>query len=176
MVSQRETDIMFWEDTLAWAEETGDTSLADTLRSNGPPPYADLYDYEPVVSTEHSWNAYPGLDLSHEMPGTLFVPEYSFLDRVNAFRGFFDTNATLYPQLQEIDFRQDVPQLEVPYVMVLGEHEARGRAVLAEEWFAALDAPAKEHVIVEGAGHRPNFDDPAGFAELMASVADRFGD
>jgi len=175
MVSQRETDVMFWEDTLAWAEGAGDSGLARTLRKNGPPPYDDLYEYEPVVGTEHSWNDYPGLDLSHEMPGTLFVPEYSFLDRINAFRGFFDTNATLYPQLQGIDFRVDVPALEVPYVMVIGEHEARGRAVLAEEWFDLVEAPAKERVVFEGAGHRPNFDDPARFAEVMASVASRFG-
>lgn len=171
MVSQRETDILFWQDALAWAEETGQSGLAATLRDSGPPPYADLYDYEPVVSTEHDWNAYPGMDLSHELPGTLFVPEYSFLDRVNAFRGFFDTNATLYPQLQDIDFRRDVPRLEVPYVMVIGEHEARGRAELAEEWFTLLDAPAKERVVVAGAGHRPNFDEPAEFARIVAGAA-----
>lgn len=175
MVSQQETDMMFWEDTLAWADENGDSGLADTLRGNGPPPYDDLYAYEPVVSTEHSWNAYPGLDLSHEMPGTLFVPEYAFLDRINAFRGFFDTNATLYPQLQGIDFRDDVPTLEVPFVMVIGEHEARGRAVLADEWFESVEAPAKERVVFEGSGHRPNFDDPARFAELMTDVVTRFG-
>ncbi len=174
MVSQRETDVMFWADAAAWADETQNAGLAERLRESGPPPYDDLYDYEPVVSTEHEWNAYPGMDLSHELPGTLFVPEYAFLDRVNAFRGFFDTNATLYPQLQDIDFRRDVPELEVPYVLVIGEHEARGRAVLADEWFAMLEAPVTERVVFEGSGHRPNFDEPARFAELMASLATRF--
>lgn len=170
MVSQRETDIMFWEDALAWAERTGNVGLAETLRSNGPPPYDDVYDYDGVISYEHEWNAYPGLDLSHEMPGTLFVPEYSWMDRINAFRGFLDTNATLYPQLQEIDFREDVTRLNVPYYMVLGEHEARGRSVLAGEWYEQLDALAKERSVFEGAGHRPNFDDPARFAEFMRGV------
>ncbi|MGA8040963.1 MAG: alpha/beta fold hydrolase, partial [Acidimicrobiia bacterium] len=46
MVSQRETDVMFWEDTLAWAETTGDEPLAQTLRANGPPPYDDILKYE----------------------------------------------------------------------------------------------------------------------------------
>ena len=78
-------------------------------------------------------------------------------------------------QQQGIDFRVDVPALEVPYVMVIGEHEARGRAVLAEEWFDQVEAPAKERVVFEGGGHRPNFDDPARFAEVLASVASRFG-
>lgn len=170
MVSQRETDVLFWEDALAWAEETGNTGLAETLRGNGPPPYPVVNDYEPIVGTEHDWNPYPDLNLDNEMPAILFVPEYTFMDRVNAFRGFLDTNGTLYPQLQAIDFREDVPRLEVPVYMVLGEHEARGRALLAEEWFDMLEAPQKEWAIFEGSGHRAHFDRPGLFADLMGRV------
>lgn len=170
MVDIRATDVMFWEDTLAWARATANPGLAAELEANGPPPYSNLNDYAPVVSYEHSWNAYPGLDLNNEMPAILMVPELSLMDKVNAFRGFLDTNATLYPQLQDLDFRSDLVRLAVPYYMVLGEHEARGRAVLAEEWFEMLDAPGKYRVVFEGAGHRANFDRPAEFAELMARV------
>lgn len=170
MVSQRATDVMFWEDALAWARSTGDDGLAQILEDNGPPPYEDINRYDPVVSAEHLWNDYPGLDLSHEMPGTLFVPEYTWMDRINAFRGFLDTNATLYPQLQDIDFREDVRRLEVPYYMVLGEHEARGRAVLADEWFGMVQAPSKERFTFEESGHRPNFDRPADFVAVMTQV------
>jgi proline iminopeptidase len=31
-----------------------------------------------------------------------------------------DTFSVLYPQLQEIDFRDDVPSLDVPAYMVIG--------------------------------------------------------
>lgn len=170
MVSQRASDIMFWEDTLAWAEASGETGLAATLRDNVPPPYENINDYEPVVAYEHSWNPYPELDLSNEMPSILFVPEYTFMDRVNAFRGFFDTAAVLYPQLQGLDFRIDIPTLGVPYYMVMGEHEARGRAVPAEEWFSALEAPHKEKIVFDGSGHRAHFDRPGEFAEVMEEV------
>jgi pimeloyl-ACP methyl ester carboxylesterase len=170
MVSQRETDIMFWEDTLAWAEETGNTALAETLRRNGRPPYEDLMLYDPFIASEHDWNVYPEFDPDTEMPAILFVPEYSWMDRINAFKGFLDTVGTLYPQLQGIDFRQDVIRLEVPVYMVLGEHEARGRAVLANEWFDLLEAPSKEAFIFEGSGHRAHFDRPGDFAELMGHV------
>lgn len=170
MVSQRETDIMFWEDALAWAESSGRDDLASQLRRNGPPPYDEVLRYDPVVSTEHDWNAYPGFDGSNEMPVILFVPEYAWMDRINAFRGFLDSNWYLYPQLQSIDFRTDVPSLDVPTFMVTGQHEARGRAVLAEEWFAMLDAPIKEATVFEAAGHRPHFDDPHAFAEFMRHV------
>lgn len=171
MVSFRDTDVMFWEDTLAWAEDGGDTALAERLRSNGPPPYDDIRMYGPITSTEHQWNAYGSFDPSNEMPAILFVPEYGWIDRVNAFRGFFDMVTVLYPQLQDIDFRVDVPALEIPYHMVLGEHEARGRVVPAEEWFDILDAPAKQLHVFPASGHRANFDRPADFAVLMREVA-----
>ena len=170
MVSPSATDRMFWEDTLAWAEQTGDAALAATLRENGPPPYADLLDYEPAIAHEHDWNPYPELDLAREMPATLFVPENGTMDRINGLRAFLDTFATLYPQLQGLDLRRDATRLEVPVYMVIGAHEARGRAVLAEEWFAMLDAPAKTRVVFDHSGHRPQFEEPAAFAALMRRV------
>lgn len=173
MVSQRETDIMFWEDTMAWAEATGNSGLVETLRRNGPPPYENLTHYDPFIATEHDWNPYPEFDKNNEMPAILFVPEYSWMDRINAFRGFLDTAGTLYPQLQGIDFRQEVPALDVPVYMVLGEHEARGRAVLANEWFEMLDAPSKEAFVFEGSGHRAHFDRPGEFAEVMSQVLEQ---
>jgi pimeloyl-ACP methyl ester carboxylesterase len=170
MVSQRATDVMFWEDTLAWAERTGNAGLADTLRRNGPPPYDDVTRYEYATSHEHDWNPYPEFDPGTEMPAILFVPEYNWMDRVNAFRGFFDSAAVIYPKLQGIDFRVDVPRLDVPFYMVIGEHEARGRAMLANEWFDMLEAPHKERIVFTGAGHRPQFDQPAQFADVMRRV------
>jgi pimeloyl-ACP methyl ester carboxylesterase len=170
MVSQRETDILFWEDALAWADETGNTGLAETLRRNGPPPYQDLMLYDPFIASEHDWNVYPEFDPNTEMPAILFVPEYSWMDRINAFKGFLDTAGTLYPQLQDLDFRRDVTRLEVPVYMVLGEHEARGRAVIAREWFELLEAPHKESIVFEGAGHRAHFDQPARFTRVMTDI------
>jgi pimeloyl-ACP methyl ester carboxylesterase len=172
MVSLREADVMFYDDTLAWAERTGNEALAATLRQNGPPPYEDLLQYEPVVSHEHDWNPYPELDTSKEMPFNLFVPENTLTDVIDAMTGLLDTFSVLYPQLQEVDFRRDVPSLDVPVHLVIGEHEGRGRAVLAREWLDMLEAPSKEMIVFEHSGHRPPFEEPAAFASLMATILD----
>jgi len=172
MVSQRATDVMFWEDTVAWAEATGQADLAATLRENGPPPYADIRRYEVALSHEHDWNPYAEWDGDRELPATLFVPENDLMDQVNGLRSFLDTFSVLYPQLQDIDFRRDVPSLDVPVYVVAGAHEARGRAVPAEEWFEALDAPSKDWIVFEHSGHRPSFEEPARFVEVMARVLD----
>jgi pimeloyl-ACP methyl ester carboxylesterase len=172
MVSQRATDVMFWEDTLAWAESSGQADLAAILRENGPPPYADILRYEVALSHEHDWNPYPEWDGDRELPATLFVPENDAMDQVNGLRSFLDTFSVLYPQLQDIDFRVDVPSLQVPVYLVAGAHEARGRAVLAEQWFAMLEAPTKEWIVFDHSGHRPSFEEPAKFADLMTRVRD----
>ena len=52
------------------------------------------------------------LDLNNEMSAIPVVPEYGFMNRVNAFHGFLHTNGTLNPQLQGIDFRHDMARLE----------------------------------------------------------------
>jgi proline iminopeptidase len=171
MVSPVATDTMFYEDTLAWAGRTGNADLVAKLRANGPPPYDDLLAYETALSYEHDWNPYPELDAGRELPFNLFVPENSLMDRLNGLRSFLDTFSVLYPQLQDLDFRRDATALEVPVYMVLGAHEARGRAGPANEWFDVLRAPSKERIIFEHSGHRPPFEQPSTFAALMRRVA-----
>ncbi len=171
MVNVRATDLMFYEDTMAWAQRTGNKELVAVLRQNGLPPYENLLNYESIVMFEHDWNDYPELDGSKEMPFNLLVPENNLMDKVNGMRGLLDTFAVLYPQLQDFDFRQSVTHLDVPVYIVVGAHEARGRAVLAKDWYERLDAPAKQLVVFEHSGHRPPFEEPAAFAELMRNVA-----
>ena len=172
MVSPAETDTMFYEDTIEWAERTGRETLAKRLKRIGPPPYKDILDYEPAISHEHDWNPYPGLDSSKELPFNTFVPENSFMDRVNAMRGFFDVFSTLYPQIQRIDLRRDAVSLNVPVYIMIGKYEARGREIPTKEWFELLTAPIKELIVFENSGHRPNFEEPVKFGQLMKIVAD----
>lgn len=169
MVNNRATDQMFYEDALAWAD-TGNDGLAQQIRDAGPPPYDNLLNYEYTVSYEHQWNAYPGVDDLWEMPFNTFVPENNLLDRINALRGMLDVNYFVYPQLQDYDFRRDAPELDVPVYLVLGQYEARARAVPANEWFDLLDAPSKQLLVFEESGHRPSFEQPADFADLMRDV------
>jgi pimeloyl-ACP methyl ester carboxylesterase len=73
----------------------------------------------------------------------------------------------VYPQLQEIDFRASVPTLEVPVYVLDGENELRGRRVLAHEWFSQLNAPHKQLVTYENAGHAVAFEQADEFLRLM---------
>jgi pimeloyl-ACP methyl ester carboxylesterase len=171
MVDIKATDQMFYADTVAYARQTGDTALAEQLAKIGPPPYANVLDYVPAVfAGESKWNNYPGHSTATEMPSNLFVREYSLVDQVHSLGAFFDTFAVLYPQLQNIDFRVDVPSLSVPVYLVQGRYEARGRSVLADEWFSGLQAPTKQFILFDNSDHRALFAEPAHFSAVMSGT------
>ena len=172
MVDPLETDRVFYRDTLNWAR-TNNTALVGKLTASGPPPYTDLLDYEPILTNDGQ--VYP-YDHSHNSEGAggfstnLFVNEYTLMEQLHAFAGFFDVFAAVYPQLQGIDFRTDAPHLAVPVYLIEGRHEAPGRLGPAQQWFDLLDAPAKQLIMFDTSGHRPLFEQPELFHQLMTET------
>jgi len=170
MVSQVATDRIFYDDTLAWAEENGDGALAGKLRSIGPPPYSQMLDYETALSYEHQVYPYDHAGNAEGEGGfseNFLVPEYSLTDQVHLLGAFMDTFAALYPQLQDIDFRESATTFEVPLFFVQGAHEADGRAEPFAEWYPMIDAPTKDVVVLDTSGHRPLFEQPDEFVAYM---------
>ncbi len=173
MVSQSATDRIFYEDTLTWARAEGDAGLVEALEANGPPPYADVLDYEAALSHEmevHPYDHSANSENAGQMSENLLVEEYTFLEQVHVLGATLDVFSVLYPQLQDIDFRTQATSLEVPVYLAQGRHEAPGRQLLAEEWFAQLRAPSKELTYFETSGHRPLWEQPDQFHDLMTQV------
>ncbi len=174
MVDQQQTDLLMYADSLAYAQRVGDQGFEQRLRTIGQPPYTDTLAYPIALSSNPEWDAYTrGQDYSFRAsyPSSLFTSEYTFTESMRAMGAIADTFAAMYPHLQDIDFRRDVPRLDVPIILVQGAHEAPGRAGLAEEWFAQLDAPSKRLIHFANAGHTPHLDEPGHFADVMAEVA-----
>lgn len=178
MVSQRETDQRIYDDLLAYAERTGDTGLTETLRGFGPPPYDSLWAYGVVMEN------YPKLEGNYDPPQSyidrgeasgvgfwgIMGSEYAPIEKVNLFRGLIDMFSIMYPQLQEIDFRTDVPSLDVPIYIFDGEHELAGRRDLVHEWFAMLDAPDKQMFTFEDSGHSVAFEQSDELHRILVDV------
>ncbi|MFI7582973.1 alpha/beta fold hydrolase [Kocuria sp. M1N1S27] len=173
MVDQQETDQRMYAETLAWAERSGNTDFAQRLRQNGPPPYEDMLAYPDALSTNPEYRDFPhgdDFDPASQYPVSLFVEVYTLTEQVRAMGGIIDTFAVLYPQLQDIDFRRDVPGLDVPVYVVEGAYESPGRSDPAVEWFEDLDAPDKELVVFDHSGHTPHLDEPSRFHDFMVDT------
>ena len=173
MVDPAETDQIFYRDTLAWANKTGNTAVVDQLSRSGPPPYTTMLDYEPALSYEHEVYPYSHAGNSEgagAMSENIFVREYTLLDQLHIFAGFMETFSVLYPQIQAVDLRTQAVSLEVPVYLVQGAHEAPGRAQPARQWFDLLQAPSKTLVGLDSSGHRPLWEQPDQFHDLMSTV------
>ncbi|MEU4221589.1 alpha/beta hydrolase, partial [Actinoplanes sp. NPDC026623] len=172
-VDVRATDEICYTDMLAWARVTGRDELARRLTDLGPPPYADVYSYEPIMLYENSVYDYDRTGLDEDADGTLgnlSVPEFTLLQKVHTVNALLDTWSALYPRMQGIDLRRDVPRLGVPVYFVQGGHEMRGLAVPFAQWYAALAAPAKHLTVLERGGHRAAFEQPEEFAAVLDEV------
>ena len=176
MVSQRVTDQIIWRDLLAHADRTGNGELYDQVLTLGEPPYRDtpwanslIMGYYGLLETPYTPPA-PYVARG-EASGVgqfgLFGSEYSFVENANLIRGLVDMFSLVYPQLQDIDFRTDVPELGVPVYVLDGANELRGRRELAYEWFAQLVAPHKELITYENAGHAVVFEQADAILRLM---------
>jgi pimeloyl-ACP methyl ester carboxylesterase len=179
MVDQFETDKRMYAESVTDAEARGDDDVAEKLRALGPPPYDDTLAYPLAISSNPKWmNFERGEDYNGaaEYPASLFVGEYTLIEQLRSVGAIAETFDVLYPQLQNTDFRLQVPRLEVPVFVVSGEHEASGRSTLAREWFDDLSAPSKEYVVFEHSGHTPPSDEPGRFADYMQAVHDQIED
>ncbi|MCU0264065.1 MAG: alpha/beta hydrolase [Candidatus Nanopelagicales bacterium] len=173
MVDQQETDTLMYAESVAYAQRVGDTGFAEQLRAIGPPPYTDMLAYPIAIASNPEWHDFthgPDHDARSTYPANLLVEEYTLTEKVRSAAALIDTFALMYPQLQDVDFRRDVPRLEVPVFIVEGEHEAPGRAVLARQWFEQLSAPSKQLVTFESSGHTPHLHEPGRFATYLADV------
>ena len=173
MVSQLASDRIFYQDTLAWAETTGNEALADQLKAAGPPPYEAMFPYETALS--HEQDVYPydhtgNSEGSGQMSENLLVSEYTLIDQIHVLGAFMDTFAALYPQLQDVDFRRTATEFEVPMFFVQGAHEAEGRAQPFAEWYPMIQAPIKDIVVLDSSGHRPLWEQPHEFVDYMVGT------
>ena len=173
MVSQRATDQIYYTDTIDWASRTGREGLVASLEEIGPPPYEDPRHYETVLSHEMQMYPYdhsPNSEGQGQMSENLLVPEYSLTEQVRVLAGTLDTFAALYPQLQDIDFRDDATSFEIPVFFVQGAHEAPGRAEVFDDWYPRVEAPDKDLVVLETSGHRPLFEQPEEFVRYLSDT------
>ncbi|MFD1369681.1 alpha/beta fold hydrolase [Actinoplanes sichuanensis] len=163
-VDLRESDRMFYTDVLAWARAGGRTDVVEQLERQGPPPWADVYDYEPFLL--YATQAY-GLP---DPPIDLNVPEYTLLQKAHYMTTMLDTWDALYPRLQGVDLHREVPSLPIPAYFVQGGREMRGLAVPFASWYTALQSPDKRLITFPETGHRPMAEQPQRFITTLADL------
>jgi pimeloyl-ACP methyl ester carboxylesterase len=176
MVSQRETDRILYQKVLDMAERTGNQELKQQMLAFGEPPYADTPYPNAVVMGQYDALGEPYQPPADYIergtaanlgPWGVLGSEYNLVEKVNVLRGLIDMFTVMYPQLQEIDFRQDVPSLDVPVYILDGAAELAARRDLALHWYDQLNAPLKKRYTFDNAGHSVAFEQFSALHQIL---------
>jgi pimeloyl-ACP methyl ester carboxylesterase len=170
MVNTTENDRMGYQFALTYSAQHGDTGTVDTLRHNGAPPYVGpgmALKYAAYMDVLQAAMGQPSLTLGIPLLPR-FAPEYGLLDRLNYIRGFLETFAQVYPQLQGLDFMTQAARLDVPVYLLVGRADVNAMASLTEEYYNRLQAPHKELIWFKS-GHSMTDSDTSQFVDVMVN-------
>ena len=159
--------------TLEQARKHGNRRAVHALVAMGPPPYEG--DWQKKTITQRSYLARFGGEVCRSrfgasgqvVGGLLFSREYTLADRVNVFRGILGSMRLLWPKLLGVDLFDSVPEMKVPVFLIEGRHDYECPSEIAERYFDALRAPAKELIWFNQSAHLPHAEERDLFTKVM---------
>jgi pimeloyl-ACP methyl ester carboxylesterase len=169
LVNKRRNEELNYERQIAQAQRCGNTEALSALRALGPPPFAE----GEALKSLRQW-----ADVLAEGDGdalqprpTPIAPEYSRDEVPMLMRGAEFSRRELYDELETVDLFSLGLEFEMPFFIFHGTCDQATPIELAEEYFAAIEAPHKQFVRFEGCHHFVVMNRPHEFLrELVARV------
>ena len=153
---------------------TADEKAIKKLEGIGPPPYRDLSRWfvKQKLIAETAPAIADGIFLEDNFyTAALFAANYSLKDSYDFFAATYYSGTTLMKELMSYDAGRLGGKFETPMFLFQGESDVNTPTKLVEEYFATIEAPKKELVLLRGCGHMAIFSKPDVFLnELIARV------
>jgi len=170
VVSMQEGEPLVYLQVLEEARRRGDVAAVEELEAIGAPPYAS-----PMSDTgiQRRWAMkFEGTDLPFIVGLPLLAPRYSLADARSFFRGVRASGdhfirADNSGEMMGVDLAAEGSTFQVPFLVIHGSEDNWIPAELAEAWLTELNAPRKEFVSMEGAGHFAFLLQPERFVAIM---------
>lgn len=178
MVDFEETEKLDYQKAMEIAKEREDEKMIQALKKQGEPLYEEgniallsskYLNYLSSYMAENKEITNGGYHTFRDM----FASEYGLVDSVNFMLGLMDTFNKVYPELYDIDLREEYAKLSVPVYFFLGRHDINAPTDLAEEYYNILEAPKKELVWFEHSGHSPWLNETEKFVDETLRVFGR---
>ncbi|WP_433058059.1 alpha/beta fold hydrolase [Dactylosporangium sp. CS-033363] len=100
----------------------------------------------------------------------LTKPDYSLADVSAWLKGFGKSRDTMFEQFMRWDARALGTSFEVPFYLFQGARDVVTLTGPAVEYFAEVDAPEKQLVLIENASHFCAFSEPGQFLSALRTV------
>ncbi len=151
LVNKRRNEELNYRREVAQAERSGNEAALSALRAIGPPPFAD----REALKTLRQW-----ADVLAEGDGDSVQPrptpiasDYSRDEVPSLMKGAEFSRSELYDELETVDLPSLGTAFDIPFFLFHGACDPATPIELAEEYFAAIEAPHKEFVRFEGCHH-----------------------
>ncbi len=151
------------------AQSRGEERALAQLKEIGPPPYGE---HDKAHVRDHWLHRFGGytyapIGLGSLVWRALWTPEAGVGDLFRAWSALHFSQTTLAKELARFDLTKAVPSIEVPVTFILGRHDERTWAPLAERYLEQLDAPGKRLLWLEHSAHNGPFEEPALFRQYV---------
>ena len=144
--------VVAYDALLKQARAIGNQRAIDELTKVGPPPYSSGEGY----GVQRKWsNAFEGADrfLPSTLGLALVAPGYSVQDINDSTEGQVFSAERLVPQTKSIGPKELGLKFSVPVFFFQGDEDFTSPTALARDYLEAIQAPRKEFVPIQGAGH-----------------------
>lgn len=173
IVDMARNEAVSYDMVLKKARATTDEKAIKELERIGPPPYKDLRSWavkQRLIQTAPS--TADDLFLAGDFyTSALYAPDYSLKDTYDFFAAIYFSSTALIEKLMSYDARLLGVKFETPIFFFQGDSDVQTPTVLVEEYFASIEAPKEELVLLRGCGHMAVFSKPDVFLnELVARV------
>jgi pimeloyl-ACP methyl ester carboxylesterase len=162
-----------YELTLDRLRAAGNTKAIDAMERIGADPTTwDLQAWNTSMGWAFKTNLpTPNPDRTLLFPLVLSSPLYTLRDIYILFQGFQWSTVQMFEEFKAYDARRLGIRFDVPFFLFQGESDVITVTSLATEYFAEVQAPAKELALIEDAGHFAAFTQPGRFlTELRTRV------
>ncbi|GAK50163.1 hypothetical protein U14_01390 [Candidatus Moduliflexus flocculans] len=166
-VNSVENDQIGYNMVLKQARQRGDHALVKKLEKNGLPPYTQAQKGAYIDFFRHLPSCPPGICSKNSFWEMVKPKEYTLLDSLHTLKGLINGINMVYPQLVDLDFERDVPQLDIPAFFVTGRYDYTCVQDIAYRYYAKLHAPLKRFYWLEKSGHNPCYQEPERFIQLL---------
>jgi len=155
LVNLRSNEEISYRWVLDEAKRRGDAEALAELEAIGAPPYASQDELGVQRGYLMRWGGSIH-DFRHAraaLPAFLFGREYTLSTRLRFMGCFGKSIERMWDSIADIDLRDDVPQLELPVVLLIGRDDYNTPSELTAEWAKQLRAPHLEVLWFDGVGH-----------------------
>ena len=156
------------------ARKLGNTTAEERLKAVGPPPYpSEGFTKWVEIGWANQLDPQPKRRLPR--PGELWFIARAILSGFSDFPPDAQfSQETMWDELLADDLASLGLTIRTPVVMILGSEDLVTPTALAKDYFDRIDAPQKDFVLLEGAGHLVLITEPARFHQALVAHARPF--